>query len=482
MGKCGWAQSLLCELSGLCAAKMFQRRVPATGLMVAAGAVAAVAAAAAVAATLGGDTVGAGASAAGRGRGDGPHAHLPLLEVERRDLAARIAAARPGERVHFEVADWVAAMKNYHVELSPHELDVLSRGGSHEEVAAGLEEVRLAGLASVRAVAPPLTSGLCTNDYRARKEAGDMWPSERWAWTQAMVRLHKLQGANNRTVFEQLVELHSDNAAEAHGSAQFLPWHYFFLIIIETALRAIDPWVTLPYWAWSRDAVAPYNAPVWEDWFLGKSVSGRCIQTGPFVNWTTNVPVNHCVLRGFTSGPNGSMDFALEDEATVNALVADASLNFSEWADTWEITHGGPHLAVGGARVRGDMFRVSRSPNDIVFFLHHAYVEKVWRDRQAAQGATYSGTHRGTPVSVNDMLAPFDLPVWRAVWDRCVWYRPTTRSFPGGAPAASSRISRATRARQTGLLKTFFRENGLAGNAEKVVAAQNVMARAARNA
>ncbi|GAB0490888.1 hypothetical protein MMPV_002128 [Pyropia vietnamensis] len=456
------------------------RAVVASGLVVAA-------AAAAVATTLSGGAVGVAAGAAGVAgasaesrNGDGPHAHLPLLELERRDLAARIAAAGPGETVHFEVSDWVAAMKNYHVELSPHELAVLSRGGTSEEVAAGLEEVRLAGNASVRAVAPPLTSGLCTTDYRTRKEAGDMWPGERWAWTQAMLKIHQLKGANNRSIFEQLVELHSTNAAEAHGSVQFLPWHYFFLIIVETALRAVDQYLTLPYWAWSRDALAPYNAPVWEDWFLGKTVSGQCIQTGPFVNFTTNVPVNHCVLRGFTSGPapGGSMDFALEDEATVNALVADADLTFPEWSDTWEIAHGGPHLAVGGATVRGDMYRVSRSPNDPVFYLHHAYVEKVWRDRQAAQGASYSGTHRGTPVSVNDRLAPFDLPVWRAVWDRCVWYQPTTRSFPGGAPAASGRVSRSTRVRQSALLKEFFRSNGLADNVEKVDAAQEVLAKA----
>lgn len=465
--------------------KMTRRRV-ALRAVVAAGLAVVGAAAATAAAKLGGDATGAagaeagGAVATGSHNGDGPHAHLPLLELERRDLAARIAAAPHGEPVQFELSEWVAAMKNYHVELSSHELDVLSRGGTTEEVAAGLEEVRLAGKASVRAVAPPLTSGLCTTDYRTRKEAGDMWPGERWAWTQAMLGLHQLQGANGRTVFEQLVELHSVNAAQAHGSVQFLPWHFFYLTILETALRAIDPYVTLPYWAWSRDAVAPYNAPIWEDWFLGKTVSGQCIQTGPFVNFTTNIPVNHCVLRGFTSGPapTGSMDFALEDETTVNALVADANLTFAEWAGTWEITHGGPHLAVGGATVRGDMWRVSRSPNDPVFFLHHAYVEKVWRDRQAAQGASYSGTHRGTPVSVSDRLVPFDLPVWRAVWDRCVWYRPTTRSFPGGTPTPSGRVSRATRARQAVMLREFFRENGLTANVDKVDAAQEVLARA----
>lgn len=420
---------------------------------------------------------GVGSVGATAGR-DGPHAHLRLLEVERLALAARIAAAGPGEAVHFDVNEWLAAMKNYHVELSPHELGVLSRGGTHEEVMAGMEEVRLAGHASVRAVAAPLTNGLCTTDYRTRKEVGDMWAGERWAWTQAMLGLHQLQAPGNFSAFEQLVNLHQINRAQAHGTVQFLPWHFFFLTILETALRAIDPNVTLPYWAWSRDAAALHNSPVWDDWFLGKTVSGQCIQTGPFANFTTNTPVNHCVMRGFTSGPapGGFVTFPVEDEGTVDALVANGNLTFPEWSDTWEIAHGGAHLAVGGVIVRGDMFYTSRSPSDVAFYLHHAYVEKVWRDRQAAQGAAYTGIHAGAPVSVSDVLVPFDLPVWRAVWDRCIWYQPTQRSFPGGAPAGPRRVSRSGRLRLGGILKNFFRVNGQLENVEKVDQAQAVLA------
>jgi len=452
---------------------------------VATAAAAAVAAAGvATAASLAAAAATSAAAVGATARRDGPHAHLPLLDVERRALAERIRGAPPGEPVHFDVAEWLDAMKNYHVELSAAELDVLARGGTHDAVTAGLEGVRLAGLASVRAVPAPFTNGLCTTDYRTRKEVGDMWAGERWAWTQAMLALHRLQSPGNVTAYEQLVILHRANSAQAHGSVQFLPWHYFFLIILETALRAIDPTVTLPYWAWSRDAAAPHTAPVWGDWFLGKTVSGECITTGPFANWTTNTPTAHCVLRGFTSGPApaGFMDFPVEDEATVDALVANGNLSFADWAETWEIAHGGPHIAIGGLGVRGDMFRVSRSPNDPAFYVHHAYVEKVWRARQAAHGYAYTGLHAGAPVSVNDVLVPFDLPVWRAVWDRCVWYQPTRRAFPGGAPTPSGRTSRSARARKAAILKQFFRENGVLANVAKVDKAQEVLAQAADDA
>ncbi|OSX80882.1 hypothetical protein BU14_0031s0054 [Porphyra umbilicalis] len=257
----------------------------------------------------------------------------------------------------------------------------------------------------------------------------------------------------DRGEYNPFVPFHSGNTDAAHFGAQFLPWHRLYILELEDALRAIDPLVVLPYWDWSVDALSPATSPVWGTDLLGGSLPGQCIPNGPFQNMQATNPSPHCVTRGFTSGPGGSMAGMTFEEAAVLAGVVEAGTPYSTFADAIELAHNRPHEAIGAAQLLdaqgqptsppGDMWSLGVSPNDPAFFLHHAFVDKLWADRQARADPTeYNGQHGGVAASASAVLAPFGAPVSTAFQLPCVRY--------GGGPVGARRRRRPRVPRRDG--------------------------------
>lgn len=238
-------------------------------------------------------------------------------------------------------------------------------------------------------------------------------------------------------LYDQFTTIHRVNGQAAHGGVQFLPWHRLFVLELEQALRSIDPTVVLPFWDFTADWDNPVVASVFGTDVLGGGVAGGCIPDGPYANLQARQPTPHCVTRGFNSGAGGMGAFQFDQPGTINALI-DAGGSFADFANAWELAHGAPHVAIGGALLSGnwgDMFLVDQSPNDPAFFIAvHANTDRVWWLRQRASGnpSQYDGTHQGRPVSPTDSLSAFD---GRRVSDTftlpCVGYAsartPTTR-------------------------------------------------------
>ena len=86
---------------------------------------------------------------------------------------------------------------------------------------------------------------------------------------------------------------------------------------------------------------------------------------------------------------------------------------FSQFSDLIEgAPHGLIHFAVGGKK--GD-FSGMMSPNDPFFWLHHAYLDKIWNDWQTfapERFRLYNGKHRGRQVNSFDQMAPWNIPVY----------------------------------------------------------------------
>lgn len=259
-----------------------------------------------------------------------------------------------------------------------------------------------------------------------RKEIRDLTAAERTAWTTAF-RTFIDSGA-----FDVFTTIHRVNAAEAHGGSAFLPWHRYYLVELEDALRSIDPNVVLPYWDWSLDAADPAVSPVWSTALLGGATPGGCIPDGPFANLQAPQATPHCVRRGFTARTAGGMAGVQFEEPSVIAQLVSPASSFTDFVQAWEFAHGAPHVGIGGAALSsnfGDMFFISTSPQSPAFFLHHAYVDKVWADRQAANSPTeYAGTQNGRTVAATDNVPPFGRPVSGAFSVPCVSYQaPSTR-------------------------------------------------------
>jgi len=184
-------------------------------------------------------------------------------------------------------------------------------------------------------------------------------------------------------------------------------------------------------------------SPVWSADLLGGATSGGCITDGLFADIRTTYPTSRCVRRGFNSDTPRGMGRMRFEEPSVLAELVTGSSNYASFVRALEFAHGAPHVAIGGALLRsdrGDMFSLFTSAADPSFYVHHAFVDKLWADRQAAPGKSateYGGSFRGRRVSSTDTLAPFNATVTDAMALPCVSYAPMLAQ-----PAARGRSAR----------------------------------------
>ncbi|MFD3518238.1 tyrosinase family protein [Streptomyces sp. NPDC058657] len=201
--------------------------------------------------------------------------------------------------------------------------------------------------------------------------------------------------------YDEFVSLHGefytadgeDGPRAAHMTPSFFPWHRQFLLAFEQALQAIDPAVSVPYWDWTTDNTPA--ASLWAEDFLGGNgrKGDRQVMTGPFAhaqgNWeiTTSVTETRFLTRNF-GGPKGTV--TLPTKQDVAWAMKDPLYDAAPWDSTssrgfrnkfegWATggsdrgtNHNRVHRWVGGVMVG------AVSPNDPVFWLHHAFVDLLW--------------------------------------------------------------------------------------------------------
>ncbi len=195
-------------------------------------------------------------------------------------------------------------------------------------------------------------------------------------------------GANSR--YDDYVWLHTQVGTGAHRRPGFLAWHRKFLDLLEKDLQDISskPHLALPYWDWS-DLIG--SNPFTTD-FLGGDGDGldNQVTTGAFAfsagNWNINVDTGGAAgaylqrtLGGEVLGDHDDtltlLDATPLDESNWNdAGSNDAFRNRLEgWFSGQAVRfHNAGHVYVGGSMLP------SSSPNDPVFFIHHANVDRLW--------------------------------------------------------------------------------------------------------
>lgn len=263
------------------------------------------------------------------------------------------------------------------------------------------------------------------NGIRNRREIRRLSVAERADWAAAMIGLRS-QPSEFDGFFEWdvLVLLHVSNADEAHGGSYFLPWHRLFLLRLENAIRQTRPNFALPYWDWSFDAADAALSPVWGATYAGGARAGpAAIPNGPFANLAATYPTEHTVMRNFSSGVSGAIPPIWPSELLQR--VIDTADPWGRFSDAIEAAHDLPHVYIGG-----DMRQTAFSPNDAIFYLHHAFVDSLWSRRQASTGIAdeFGGSHDfqngvGTvAASSNYVFEAFDLSVQDALDISCVNY------------------------------------------------------------
>jgi tyrosinase len=209
----------------------------------------------------------------------------------------------------------------------------------------------------------------------------------------AVIALRNTPGTNGVSVYESFAQAHVNQVDNAHFGAYFLPWHRQMLYEFELALNRVappGPTISIPYWDWS--VVNTNFKRDFDTWSkMGGGVDGQPIPNAPFARWTSRVESLHSVIRGFTVGGNVPASEFLASPATIDALVTGRDA-FAVMSRFLESIHNSPHVSIGG-----DMNNLRASPNDPIFYSHHAYVDLIWRRWQLAGGQnTFGGTHPGT--------------------------------------------------------------------------------------
>ena len=252
---------------------------------------------------------------------------------------------------------------------------------------------------------------------RIRKNAAFLSDDEWFRYCQAVVILkHTFPGGSNVSIYDQFVAIHvcvwglrfssatgpAAGTDGAHGGPAFLPWHREYLRRYEEALAAVDPTVSLPYWNWGLgsdaetadlfqdDRIGPRGSPVTSGYFAQAATSQNPL------GWTIHPDLRPDGEALSRTGNNGVGSLPSQ-EAVIEALKKPT---FSTFRPALE---GGTGLNAANARmhngvhrwVGGDMASMA-SPNDPIFFMHHAQIDRIW--------AIWQREHPGVKNYNNDKI------------------------------------------------------------------------------
>ncbi|HST42769.1 MAG TPA: tyrosinase family protein [Conexibacter sp.] len=315
-----------------------------------------------------------------------------------------------------------------------------------------------------------------------RRDAKHLTARERADFVGAVLALKRMpapyRGFGRQSYYDLFVTWHRDVFRcpnyTAHMSPSFLPWHRYYLRTFERALSAAagKP-IALPYWNWTDPAS---TRAVFRDDLMGPDgdpARGGAVTRGAFRkgSWRFSVVdpkvVDPVGLRYLTRNFGTLIVDSLPPRADVLAALRVSGydvapfddepselLSFRNNLEGWREEvgeecsngwvepihiqdhrtphemHNRVHLWTAGATplpgrrdpVAGTMAN-NTSPNDPVFWLHHANIDRIWESWIRRHGPRYA-TGRGMRVGqrLNDSLSPF------------------ARFDPSATPAAQLRI------------------------------------------
>ncbi|KAI0237741.1 hypothetical protein L0F63_007257, partial [Massospora cicadina] len=219
---------------------------------------------------------------------------------------------------------------------------------------------------------------LCRLEHaRERKNFNDLGDKER---TRLFAAINKLNRGPRPNKWDDFATIHVENFDLCHRTEMFLIWHRLFVFKFEEALREIDPTVSLPYWDWTVASQDPSKDRVFSrDNFGGNGIRGNsCVPDGVF---------KHFKVRGYdqVDGFRGEVCLKRNPDLSTKSFFSPELIEIGPLSKTSMFEFGlelemGPHAIVHSGI--GESFMDKASPSDPLFFVHHAFVDKLWFDWQ----------------------------------------------------------------------------------------------------
>ncbi|KAL4933212.1 putative amino acid transporter [Aspergillus undulatus] len=199
-----------------------------------------------------------------------------------------------------------------------------------------------------------------------------------------------------QNLWDELHHTHISQGNFVHYVGHFLPWHRYLVRTHEVLLQELCGYRgAQPYW----DELEDYeNAPLKEskifDTVFGFGGDGvgddRCVRDGPFRDTTLH-------LKAHTANADYCLSRELSQElfGWANRSNIEQCYALKQYKDAWACYNMYPHSA-GHAAVGAVMFDPIESNGDPIFYLHHAYLDKLWWEWQLAD----------LPTRLSDMGGP----------------------------------------------------------------------------
>lgn len=278
---------------------------------------------------------------------------------------------------------------------------------------------------------------------RCRKNVNDLSLDEKKAYIRACEVLKTRPSTLNpgsQSRYDDFVQVHREAMAAsdfppdpgwAHFDSAFFPWHREFLYRLEEELRLIEPGVTIPYWDWTRGQDPSSAAWPFTHEFL--AVDGTDAQADRVLKepgapspypyefdpeaWEIVVKDGFEIddfTRAFgerTDAPNLPDNDSVVVGVGTSFRNAIAAITYQSLRGRSEDLHNLVHRWVGGNMI------TASSPNDPVFWLHHAAIDRMWTMWQDLHPGDTPYVHTGgwPGHGLNDTLtfhAPGDTAPW----------------------------------------------------------------------
>jgi tyrosinase len=280
-----------------------------------------------------------------------------------------------------------------------------------------LSGVALAGSPDGSAVGPAYPG---TATESVRKNQGTLTAQEKKDFVDAVKQLKvTFRPGAKFSIYDEYVQAHimAMDYSSIHDETAFFPWHRVLLRNFELDLQAINPHVTIPYWDFTVD-----NQPtssLWSSDFMGGNGGPLEVVTdGPFRQGEWNLVFDGPDLRrnfGFyvdtlptAKQVQEALDiphydvFSFDTGSPVDQSFRNFMAGFNHPSGEPEM-HSRVHDWVGGSML------TRASPNDPVFWLVHANLDRIWAQWEDIHGFDYPES--GPPWShyLHDTLYGFDV-------------------------------------------------------------------------
>ena len=230
---------------------------------------------------------------------------------------------------------------------------------------------------------------------RVRKDASTLTPTEISRFLSALSSHHNMGNqaiASNYLKYAEVHEKAFDLGIHPGRSPPpypplFLVWHRALLLSIERELQAIDPAVSIPYWRFDRDDDT--DRPIFSADFMGTVLGGdpvpgrgravRFSQQNPLNGWVAGDGMRLARTNDGTKAviPGDRLEGLLEAKDVSGNLIHTSYRAIGKELEG--LYHNGAHREIGGHLVR------RAAPDDPLFFLLHANVDRAWAVWQHAR-------------------------------------------------------------------------------------------------